>query len=144
MYSLPKDKGSGPENASSNCRARTFRYFSWVSGLNAKMILYRTEYDNTSIKLRMRRILPNVRISFCILLFIHSIVTAHRAQASSQSTKLPRRASSRMPSLKQNTQYRPILPTPAPQPPPAHTSATNPGTKTRTTRSRRTSAFRQR
>ena len=39
IYSLFKDKGSGPENASSNCRARAFRYFLRMPGLNAKMIL---------------------------------------------------------------------------------------------------------
>jgi len=73
----------------------------------------------------MLKILPNVRVSFCTLLFTYSIITAHRAQASSQSTKPLQRASSRMPSLKQRTRYRPILPTLAPAParnqhPPTH------------------------
>ena len=105
-YSLFKDKGSGPENASSNCGARTFISVT-MSGLPLRSS-HRTEYVNISIKLRMPKILLNVRVYARVLYpIIYPLNDLLAAQASSQPTKPPQRASSRMPSPKQRTRYRP-------------------------------------
>jgi hypothetical protein len=63
-YSLPEDKGSRPENTPSNCGARAFIFPPLVIMRRQKQLRSprRTEYDNISIKLRMPRIPPNVRV----------------------------------------------------------------------------------